>query len=177
MKRKTKVLFLVLFMVPAFLFLHITKAGAIMVGLSTEELTRGSDVVVRGEVGNVETVWSEDGKSIVTRATIVGPSVIRGGLGQEPVIVEYPGGEIGDIGMKVSDVEPLQKGENVILFLTGKKNKERGVFHIFGKAQGRYTIGPDGIVRKKGFSLAAGAEKVDNNIPADELIEKIRRVR
>jgi hypothetical protein len=155
----------------------VLPAEAIMVGLSTEELTRDSDVVLRGIVGSVKSVWSEDGKSIVTQAVIAGPQVVRGGYDHGPVIVEYPGGEIGDIGMKVSDVEALKEGEDVILFLKAGRTTPSGhIHHLVGKAQGEYEIGKDGIARKRGFSVAAGAEKIDNDIPADELMDKVRRV-
>jgi hypothetical protein len=178
MKRRTKALLLILLLVTGVIFLHIRGVDAIMLGISTEELTKNSDVVLKGRVGSVRALWSEDGKSIITQALIVGPSIIKGSPESGPVIVEYPGGEIGDIGMKVSDVEPLKEGEEVILFLkAGKFVKEGRIHHLVGNAQGKYVVGDDGIARKKGFSLAEGAEKVDNNIPADELIEKIRRVR
>ncbi|MEJ2697352.1 MAG: hypothetical protein P8013_11965 [Candidatus Sulfobium sp.] len=155
----------------------VVPARAVMVGLSTEELTKNADLVVKGKVESVKSVWDEDGKRIVTRVTIAGPSVIRGASDRGRIIIEYPGGEVGGIGMKVSDVDPLQEGEEVILFLkAGRTVKDGRIYHLVGKAQGKYTVGDDGIARKKGFSLAAGAEKVDNNIPVDRLIEKIERV-
>jgi hypothetical protein len=45
-----------------------------------------------------------------------------------------------------------------------------------GKAQGKYTVGKDGMARKQGFSVGAGREAVDAEIPVDVLIEKIKSV-
>lgn len=158
-----------------------SQASAIMVGLSTEELTKASEVVLRGEVEEVEPHWSENKKTIFTSASIVISEVIKGKLEQKKIMVEYEGGEIGDIGVRVSDVSPLKKGEKVILFLKSGKSKkgERNgsVHNIVGRSQGKYTIGADGIARKSGFSIIKGQEVIDNDISADALIDKIKGVK
>jgi hypothetical protein len=149
---------------------------AIMWGLSTEELTIESDIVVQGEVKDVKAHWSRDGKSIFSRALIRKENIIKGIFGRRTLIVEYEGGEIGEIGLRVSDISPLKKGERVILFLrAGQSSKDGGAFHIVGKGQGKYIIGDDGIARKRGFSVLEGQEVIDNNIPLEELINKIKR--
>lgn len=160
------------------LFVCISSPSlAIMEGLSTEELTRSSELVIEGDVKDVTAEWSKDGKTIISRSTIITTNVIKGKIIQE-VIVEHDGGEIGDIGFHVSDVEPLRKGEKVILFLkTGESKKYGSTLKIVGNAQGKYTIGKDGIARKRGFSVINGKEKIDNNIPVEELVDKIRRVK
>ena len=171
------------FFVMKFICLIVTcflpsQSLAIMVGMSTEELTRASETVIRGEVENVETQWSKDGKTIFTSVTISKTDVIKGRNIQKRIIVEYEGGEIGEIGYRVSDVEPLRKGEKVILFLKlGKSKKDGIVFNIVGKGQGKYTIGNDGIARKGGFSIISGEEVIDNNIPVEVLVNKIKKVK
>ncbi len=147
-----------------------------MIGLSTEDLTRKSEVVILGNVQQVETKWSEDGKTIHTRATIRIAEVIKGKLVHGDIIVQYAGGEIDDIGLRVSDVSPLSENERVILFLKSARDKKKGVtYHIVGKAQGKYTIDHQGIARKGGFQVIHGREVIDNDIPAEELVEKVRR--
>jgi hypothetical protein len=148
-----------------------------MEGLSTEELTRSSEIVIEGTVNDVAAEWSKDGKTIISRSTVIPTNVIKGKIAQE-ITVELDGGEIGDIGFHVSDVEPLRKGEKVILFLkTGESRRGGNAFKIVGNAQGKYSIGKDGIARKRGFSVITGEEKIDNNIPVEELVDKIRRVK
>ncbi len=160
------------------LCLFPTGLFAIMEGLSTERLTKSSNIVIEGDVKNVKAYWSNDRRSIFTRAVITGTYVIKGKENHKQVVVEHEGGEIGSIGFRVSDVSPLNTGERVILFLkTGKSKKEGNAFHIVGKGQGKYRIGNDGIARKSGFAIVSGQEFIDNNIPADTLIEKIRKVK
>jgi hypothetical protein len=149
-----------------------------MLGLGTEELTRGSESVIIGEVEDTEAQWSKDGKTIFTKAFIVVNEIIRGRTLQKRIIIEYEGGEIGDIGLKVSDVVPLEKGERVLLFLKSGKSRGDGfIYNIVGKAQGKYSIDKERIARKRGFSVIRGEDIIDNNIPLDELIKKIREVR
>ncbi len=153
------------------------QSSAIMKAMSTEELTRKSNIVIEGEIDDVQSEWSKDGTTIITRADVSIHSVIKGHIDQQYIIVEYDGGEVGEIGLKVSDVATLRKKEKVILFLkVGKSKKYGDVFKIVGKGQGKYTVGSDGIARKGGFSVTGDNENIDNNIPVDVLINKIRKI-
>jgi hypothetical protein len=148
---------------------------ALMLGLSTEDLARGSEVVIEGDVEDVESHWSEDGKTIYTSVTISIREAIKGRMAERKIVVEHEGGEIGDIGLKVSDMALFRKGERVILFL--RSVKSRKAYSIVGKAQGKYDIDERGIARKRGFSLMGGEGEVDNDIPADLLKDKIKKTR
>jgi hypothetical protein len=173
-----------------FLAVSYSQALGVMMGLSTEELTKSSDLILVGSVKSVESMWSEDGKFIISRAKVIVNSVINGKWDKDILIVEYVGGEVGDIGLKVSDVKPLKQGENLLLFLkhgNGQKQKiERNltalsheeIYHsIVGNAQGQYTITPQGIAKKNGFSVLQGSELIDNDIPLEVLIDKIRGIK
>ena len=171
-----------------FMMVFSSTAYALMVGLSTEELTKGSEFIFVGKVESVESIWSKDGKTIISRAHIIINEVIKGEQSKERITVEYPGGEIGDLGLKVSDIRPLKKGEETLLFLKSKKDQRRGgeislsmgeeeVYQITGNAQGHYTIDYQGVARKGGFSLIQREDATDNNIPLNILIDKIRGVK
>jgi len=148
-----------------------------MIGLSTEELAKSSDVIVRGMVESVQSEWSADGRTIITRASVLVDDVIGGKVTGNRVMVEYPGGEVDGIGLKVSDVSPLMEGEDVLLFLS-PETERMGVFvrKMVGNAQGEYRIDRKGIARKRGFTLADRKDVIDNDIPVEELIGKIRAV-
>jgi len=155
-------------------FFSISPAFAIMKALSTEELTKMSDKVVTGEVEDVEAQWSKDGKTIISSASIAVKKVVKGKVDHARIVVEYEGGELGDIGLRVSDVAPLKRGEHVLLFLKTARSKKDGIVNtIVGKAQGKYSIDNSGIARKDGFSLANGEKVEDTTIPFDKLIKKI----
>jgi hypothetical protein len=164
------------------LFLSLAPVSALMIGISTEELTRSAELVVSGKVESIESSWTADGKSIVTRATVAINETVKGQPRTERVVVEYEGGEVGGVGLKVSDISPLIKGSDVILFLKSGVSRaslsgqglDQKTYHFVGKSQGKYTIGEDGIARKSGFSLMGGEGAVDNNISRQELIDKVR---
>jgi len=153
-------------------------ALAIMIGLSTEQLTKASQTVIMGQVEDVNSQWNEAGDRIVTRATVAVEEIIRGDLNEGQVVVEYEGGEVGEIGLKVSDSPSLKKGENVILFLEPNEETRGGLIRkIVGKAQGKYSIGEDGIARKLGFEVVRGKDVIDNSLPVNELVDRIRAVK
>jgi len=102
------------------LLLAASQATATMVGLSTEDLTKASKIIVIGEVINVASHWNSDRTTILTSASILVKDVVKGEQLEQMITVEYEGGEVGDIGLKVSDTVPLVTGEEVLLFLKSK---------------------------------------------------------
>jgi len=153
------------------------QSAAIMVSLSTENLTSESALIILGDVKQVKSEWSEDKKSIFTFATVAVQKTIKGKAANKTLKIMYEGGEIDGIGMKVSDVAIPNVGENVLLFLKpAKTRKFETTYKNVGKAQGQYKIDKDGIARKSGYSLEGSAKDIDNNMPIEVLIEKIKRI-
>ncbi|MBF0456548.1 MAG: hypothetical protein HQK99_01465 [Nitrospirae bacterium] len=141
-------------------------------GLSTGELVKSSEVIVSGKVENASCHWCKG--TVVTRATVKITEVLAGRLDKKDIIVEYEGGKVGDLELKLTDAVSLTKGEEIILFLRTAESKLAGtVFIIEGQAQGKYTI-KNGIASKGGFTLDKNQDVVDNNIPVKDLIAKIR---
>lgn len=156
-----------------------------MIGLSVKELSDRADTVIVGKVTDKEVFWSADGKMIMTAVLIEVSEVIKGVMGDQHVTVEYRGGEIGEIGMKVSDVPTFQTDETVLVFLKAVQSgrfqsddteaREHPVFHLVGKAQGKYSIATDGIARRSGFSLVEGGKALVNEVPMETLIRMIKK--
>jgi len=157
----------------------------LMRALTVKDLTGNSDVVIRGTVEKMESFWTgEDSRrTIVTRGIVSVSEIIAGGPSGDKVIVQYEGGQVGDLVLKVSDMPVITAGEEVILFLkkTGADGGDDGpfsegtIYFIKGLGQGKYSLGRDGLARKNGFSNSGGAEdKTDRTIRTDRLIEKIR---
>lgn len=90
--------------------------------------------------------------------------------------MEQPGGEVDGVGMKVSDIAPMTKGQRVLVFIKSVRGSVRErAYGVVGKGQGVYKI-RDGIARKEGFTVAGRANAVENNIPIEVIKERIRRV-
>lgn len=163
-------------------------AFALMLGLSLEELVSSSDIVISGEVKDTESFWSKDGKTILTNATVAVDNIFKGAPSQDTVIVEHEGGEIGGIGLKVSDISPLVKREKIVLLLkaahTRKPQSGRGpeaarerIYNIVGEAQGKYLIDSKGMATRSGFSVVGRKNLHDDNIPLEELIKRIQSLK
>jgi hypothetical protein len=148
-----------------------------MIPLSTENLTSESALIILGEVKQVKSEWSEDKKAILTFATVTVRESIKGKAANKTLKIMYEGGEIDGIGMRVSDVAIPEVGENLLLFLKPAKTRQfETIYKNVGKAQGQYKIDKDGIARKAGYHVEGSARDIDNNMPIEVLIDKIKRI-
>ena len=152
----------------------IGSAVALMEALSISTLAKASTSIIRGEVIDTESMWNESGDEIVTRATIRVQSDFKRQVSEELVTVEYLGGEVGEIGMMVSDSPQMFAGEEVIIFLEpseGSTDQQR--FHVVGSAQGKFTLEEDGMVRTMGFTLVEQDGLMYRELSETDLIQQI----
>lgn len=175
---KKSILTILLTCLTVILFLP-SLSSALMVSLNISELTKESEVVVIGKVVKVKSYWSEDGDTIFTKAFIRVQKVIKGKVAQKKIVVEYEGGEVGDVGLAVSDMPTVKRGEKLILFLESKKAKDNvtieNVYEVVGNAQGKYTVCNNGIVKRDGFCVVSKKDIIDeDSMPTDMLINKIK---
>jgi len=152
------------------------QSSAMVVTLSTENLTNASDVIITGDVINSKSFWSADKHFIYTMATVAIREVIKGTPLQNNLTIVHEGGEVDGIGLKVSDVAPLTMGETVLLFLSSEKTAGPGVrYTIVGKAQGKYSIDKNGMARKGGYTGEDGKPVIDHIIPLHVLLDEINK--
>jgi len=134
----------------ASLFLALTffspiSSFALMIEKSAEELSQDAKVIIQGEVKSVRSYKGINGV-IYTRASVVVNDVIKGKNIKKNITVEYEGGEVGDVGVRVEDEPTLEKGEQVLLFLTNSFWR-KNVYYIVGGVLGKYAICSDDTVR------------------------------
>ena len=182
---------LIVFLLCFFIFTP-SSAWSIMKAMRTEDLVKLSEIIVEGEVIHTESKWSIDGKKIVTHSVVAISAMLMGLSSQRTVIVETLGGEIGDIGLRVSNTAKLSVGEKVVLFLksakalgrvnTNELQKETeiirpNVYRIVTKAQGKYTITSTGMAIKNGFTVIGETSIIDYKLPLGELKKKIEKLK
>lgn len=102
--------------VVAALLVSAPAGAAVLPWMSLEEIAGRADIIVLGTVEATESAWSEDGRIIVTRATVSVERSLKGGPGSR-VIVETPGGRVGDQTMIASGAPVFRAGERLVLFL------------------------------------------------------------
>lgn len=118
------------------LVLALPAMATSMVAQDLTALTRASDAVVHGKVKNVESHWTGDHKQIVTDVQIDVSEFIKG-KGAKTLVVQQPGGEVGDIGQKVSGLASFSPGEEVVVFLE-RQAEDR--YRVSGMAQGKFRV-------------------------------------
>ncbi|HET8947641.1 MAG TPA: hypothetical protein VFQ07_11725 [Candidatus Polarisedimenticolia bacterium] len=134
-------------------------AASVVPYLSLEDLERQGQVVVLGEVRAVTSMLSEDGRIIVTRATVRIERALKGGPRAE-VVVEVPGGTLNGTTLVASGAPRFTEGERVVLFLEAAG----GRFGVAGWNQGRFTVrrdphtGRDLVTQPGGGSLYVDAQ-------------------
>ncbi len=148
------------------------------VPMSIESLTRESGAVV---VGSVDEVWSVESPTsgIRTRVRLRVDDVLKGERGASSVVLEEPGGTIGERREVVFGAPRYREGEKVAVFV---RRGAGGTFHTTQLALGKFRIEPDeqGIEQAvqsfgPGVLLLNGAARWRGSRPLSELADEVRR--
>ena len=187
-RQKRKLFILRLFLTFFILFFFVCNFNhALMIKLSLKRLCIGADAIIFGEVKKIQSQWSMDGSIILTIVTLQIHETLKGKIYTNQVLIQYPGGEVGDISLKVSDMPTFQTNEKVLVFLKFIKNvkdiKHSPVialsifqpFSVFGAAQGKYSIDSRGIARKDGYTLISKEGEPDKSLHLSNLKAQIRK--
>ena len=148
------------------------KAVALVVEKDVEQLTREADLILTGKVKSIESRWNEERTLIYTYVTISVKQYAKAISSQEQVreiVVRVRGGEVGDIGLRVSDTPQFREGEEVFLFL---RSEEVPLFSVAGLFQGKYTI-EEGRVKNRILGLEVPLDSFISQIKG--ILEKVKR--
>ena len=123
-------------LLPFVLLLPLAASATTMLRADLPGLAQTSDAIVHGTVRRVESRWSGDGRRIVTDVEIQVTEALKGQAGST-VLVTQPGGQVGDIGQRVSGLAAFTPGEEVVVFL---ERRGKTAFRVSGMAQGKYQV-------------------------------------
>lgn len=169
-------------------FFVLISAQALMVKLSLHKLTTGADAIIVGEVKDIRCEWSLDRQIILSIAAVQIQEVLKGDFYNNKIFIQHPGGTVGDISLKVSDMPTFQTDEKVLVFLksiTDMADPKNSLvvtlnflpaFRVFGGAQGKYFIDTDGMAQKSGYSLIAKEDKQLRSLTLAELKTMIKKI-
>lgn len=90
-----------------------------LVAADLGELARDADVIVRGRVIAVESIWREGRRGVDSIVTLAADEYLTGDLGPR-VLVRVPGGTIGRYRSVVPGAPVFVVGEEVVLFLRAR---------------------------------------------------------
>lgn len=149
--------------------------------LSLDSLGSRSDLIATGRCVSKRVHFNLDKTRIYTDWTVAVESVIKGGAEGQIVIRQF-GGEISDIGMKMTGTARFEQGEEVLLFAY---KGEEGVMRLVGLGQGKFKIVTDKATGEKyalrdtsGLLLVSDDKGEKTRIPTpvklSDLIERIK---
>jgi hypothetical protein len=114
-----------------------STAGATSVpGLTFEELTDHSELIVSGQITRSWTDWDNEHKFIWTHYEL-SVSDVQKGSAASMVVLSEPGGVVGLQGMNIAGAVGYQQGDHVLVFLQRVPN---GYLRTTGWSQGKYTV-------------------------------------
>jgi len=115
-----------------------------------ESMSKNADLIITGKVVEQNSNWNESKTRIYTLATIQIEEYLKGSNNSEPVIVSYPGGEVGDIGELYSHMPRFEDQEEVLVFL--KKDDKSTSYKVFNGEAGKINVITDPRTGEKATS-------------------------
>lgn len=114
--------------------------ATIVVPMTIEEMSAEAACVARGRVVNQQAAWDEAHRRIYTYTEIqVLERIHTKGTVPDTVVVRTLGGEVGEIGMKVSGTPRFEVGEEVVVFLRPDP-VDAHQFQVVGMSQGKFAV-------------------------------------
>lgn len=110
---------------------------------SFDALVSGASTIFVGEVMNIRADWeiTTQGRAIVTRVTFRVEDVWKGNLGAVTQL-QFMGGEIGDLGMKVHGMPSFRMGQRDVLFVSSEPKR---ISPLVGLMYGRMGVERDSV--------------------------------
>ena len=166
----------------------LPAVATVVLAQSIEEMSRAVPVVVRAQVGQVQSSWDAEHTRISTYTELKVLEPLKGSPGAS-VLVKQPGGEVGEKGQHVAGAARFAPGEEVVLFLEPAPD-EAQVFVVNAMAAGKVAlektkVGEVRAVRRLdgiAFYDLKGAQKIVRPVgdfedlgPAADFLQRVRR--
>ena len=134
----------------------ISHGDAAMAPIRFDELVASSDLILIGNVGNIQGYWADD--VIRSKVEIIISQVVAGDTqGARTIEVDIIGGVVGNVGLSSSNQPLPESGEEVLLFL--RAETIAGVYRVNGLAQGYVGI-VDGQIPRFGLAVEALVDRI-----------------
>lgn len=106
--------------------------------LSTDDQIRDAAMIFRGRVQSVDVARKATGQgSIIVSTVQFTPLAVYKGDVPAVVKLEFPGGKIGDVEMKVAGIPEFQVGQEYVLFVSGDQSR---VCPVVGWSEGSLKV-------------------------------------
>ena len=137
----------------ALLLIFSSPVQALMINMSLDDLTQGSDAIVIGTVVEKTSGWNSTHNMICTSVTISVEESLKGNIAAgTKAVITVPGGKVGEVTQRISDMPGFIVGERTLVFLNNlpaeKFNQASAsqteiaanLYQVYGCYQGKFTI-------------------------------------
>ncbi len=135
-------------------------AHAVVVELNLDELTLRADLILYGNVLTMKSAWNADRTMIYTQVVVIVTNQIKGRADAKEVVIQMPGGVVGDVGLAVSDTPEFAQGEEVVVFLEASHTAN---YEVSGWWQGKYHV-ERGWVHNRGMKYPVKLHDLINQV-------------
>jgi hypothetical protein len=155
--------------------------------LDLRGLTTNADRIVVGDVVSVKSAWESGRKRIFTNIEVKVTETWKGPTPEGgKIIIQQPGGQVGDIEMRVFGLAEFHEGQKAVLFLTGTEKASA----VVGLGQGMRPVSYDSksarwMVQPADRSAAVTTDKQgrlggpsapDEIVPLETLRARVRKL-
>jgi hypothetical protein len=151
------------------LLVAVSAPATTLVHLSLEQLSQASSDVVRGHAVSQQVGWNDSHTQILTFTTVEIEQTLKG-TPRATVVIEQPGGAVGNLRVRVPGTVSFRRGVSYYLFLEPAA-AGAGNYLVTGMVQGAYRIyrqpqtGEERVIRPFG-SLFRAQKASRANSPA-----------
>jgi hypothetical protein len=120
--------------------LLLLLASTIVVPMTIEDMAVEASCVARARVVNTQATWDDAHRRIYTYTEVqILERLHTKGEVLDSVVIRTLGGEVGNIGMKVSGTPQFALGEEVVVFLRSDP-VDATQFQVIGMSQGKFHV-------------------------------------
>lgn len=159
--------------------------ATILIRAGLEDLTATNEIVVLGEVLDMDSYWNADGTFILTDVRFAPIEIVKGNPRQDEIIVTLMGGTVGDLTTVIVGGAELVPGRPYVLFLSRGslpgvetvltvREHSQGVFNVVNTADGPRAVSQAHIPLlpdRRGVSEAPGGAR---GLQLDVMLDSIR---
>ena len=128
----------IFFSLAILLLLAPSARATTLVRLSLEQLSQAATLIVRGRVLAQESRWNQAHTQIHTRTTVQVSQAIKG-VAPSSVVIEQPGGTVGNVHVRVAGTVYFSPQDEFYFFLEPTR-ADASRFLLVGMLQGAYRI-------------------------------------
>ena len=118
--------------------------------ITQEKLVSGAELVIIGEVEEIQSRWNAERTRIYSFVTVKVMRELKGSSPEDKLTIRVRGGTVGNMSVRPTYVPSFEIGETILVLLRHRGDKR--TFYIPGHKMGKFTIRNDRIV-ENGMSV------------------------